>query len=146
MKKVLMVCLGNICRSPMAEGIMRELASTNNFDMMVDSCGTGHWHIGHTPDQRAVLTMRKKEIEIGQLRARQFDLADFDRFDLILAMDKSNYQDICALALNHEHLNKVKMALPNRDVPDPYTGNLSDFEEVYHLLVPALQKHLNDLK
>lgn len=146
MKNVLMVCLGNICRSPMAEGVLRDLAAKKNVDVDVDSCGTGHWHIGHSPDSRAISTMRKHGIDIGNLKARQFQPEDFDRFDLILTMDKSNHRDICNMASNADQRDKVKMALPNGDVPDPYTGKLSDFEHVYNLLVPAMEKHLDALK
>ena len=145
MKSVLMVCLGNICRSPIAEGVLRDLAEKKNSEVSVDSCGTGGWHAGENPDRWAVQTLKNKDIDISQLRARKFIEADFDKFDLILTMDRSNFNDIMLLAKNDAQRAKVKMALPKGDVPDPYYGTLMDFEVVYDLLVPALEKHLSDL-
>ena len=145
MKSVLMVCLGNICRSPIAEGVMRDLAEKKKCDVKVDSCGTGGWHAGEHPDHRAMQTMTTMDIDISQLRARKFIEADFDKFDLILTMDRSNFNDIMQLAKNDVHSAKVKMALPMGDVPDPYYGTLKDFGAVYDLLVPAMEHHLNEL-
>lgn len=93
-----MVCLGNICRSPMAEGILRHKISAHNLDWEVDSAGTGGWHIGQPPDHRAQAAMRVHGLDISGLRARQFSKIDFDRFDLILTMDNENYRDVIHMA------------------------------------------------
>lgn len=142
--KILMVCLGNICRSPMAEGILR--SKTKELDIEVDSAGTSDYHVGEHPDPRAVLSLRKKGINIGHLTGRQFEVADFDRFDLIYAMDDKNYQNILKLATSPAHAAKVKMLVnelyPGSDgiVPDPYFGGPKGFEEVYKLLDKATDR------
>lgn len=148
--KILMVCLGNICRSPMAEGILR--AKTQNLDVIVDSAGTSNYHVGEHPDPRAVLSLRKKGINIGNLTGRQFEVADFDRFDLIYAMDDKNYQNIVALAPSPAHAAKVKMLVnelypdSNGIVPDPYFGGPEGFEEVFTLLDQATNCIIEKLK
>ena len=135
---VLMVCLGNICRSPMAEGILRHKVSTHHLDWDVDSAGTGSWHIGQPPDHRAQAAMRVHGLDISGLRARQFSKSDFDRFDLILTMDNENYRDVIQLAGFPDHKNKAKPILDyafpgqHRGVPDPYFNDR--FQEVYNLL------------
>lgn len=137
--KILFVCLGNICRSPLAEGILREKVSQLGLDWNVDSAGTGHWHIGEPPDPRSVATAQNHGIDITYQRARQFSKSDFDEFDLILTMDKGNYRDVQRLASNKEHANKVKLILDyphspsNKEVPDPY-WNDDGFEQVFRLL------------
>lgn len=138
--KVLMVCLGNICRSPMAEGILRHHATLNGLQIEIDSAGTGSYHVGEAPDKRAIQYMHSKGHDISLLRARQFSKHDFDAFDTIYAMDDSNYNNILCMATNDEHRSKVKMILneafdkENRSVPDPYFGGMEGFEEVYQLL------------
>lgn len=147
--KVLMVCLGNICRSPMAEGILRSLALEKNLDIVVDSCGTSAWHINEQPDSRAQKTMKDKGIDISSLRGRQFSTEDFDTFDIIFTMDDSNHNDILALATSEEQKKKVRMLLnetfPNENmpVPDPYFGGDQGFEEVFNLLNNACTKFLD---
>ncbi|MCB0515427.1 MAG: low molecular weight protein-tyrosine-phosphatase [Chitinophagales bacterium] len=141
--KILMVCLGNICRSPMAEGILRQKIKEKNLAWQVDSCGTGSWHVGQTPDTRAQATAQNHQIDISMLRARQFSVKDFDDFDLIFAMDTSNYNDVRRLARNETDKEKVKMILnesfpkQNRAVPDPYYGGDHGFEQVFLLLDDA---------
>ncbi|MDD3458228.1 MAG: low molecular weight phosphotyrosine protein phosphatase [Weeksellaceae bacterium] len=130
-RKILMVCLGNICRSPLAEGIMR---SKLGDEYLIDSAGTGNWHEGETPDHRAVSVARKFGIDISGLQARQISTTDFEFFDLILVMDESNFRNVTALIEDEQHLSKVKMILADRDVPDPYWGDESDFELVFELL------------
>lgn len=130
-RKILMVCLGNICRSPLAEGIMR---SKLGDEYLIDSAGTGNWHEGETPDHRAVSVARKFGIDITGLQARQISTTDFEFFDLILVMDESNFRNVTALIEDEQHLSKVKMILADRDVPDPYWGDESDFELVFELL------------
>jgi len=144
--KILMVCLGNICRSPMAEGIMREKLKDLYPGSIIDSAGTGGWHAGENPDRRAVKNMNDHGIDISKLVARQFHPKDFENFDLILAMDESNYEDILKISNNEEQNNKVKLILsymPGQktlSVPDPWYGGPEGFEHVFHLLNDALDK------
>lgn len=141
MTRVLMVCLGNICRSPLAEGILKSKIS--NTTVFVDSAGTGNYHIGGLPDSRSIDVAHKYGIDITDQRCRQFKVQDFDKFDVIFVMDNSNRRDILTLARNEKDERKVKMILneifPNEnvDVPDPYTGGLNGFEEVYKMLDQA---------
>ena len=138
-----MVCLGNICRSPMAEGIMRKLGEKK---VEVDSAGTADYHIGFQPDKRMIATAKEHGVDISNLRARQFQSDDFDSFDLIFAMDSSNYRDIISLAKDDNDKQKVKMILDNSNVPDPYYGGDEGFEHVYQLLHEACQKFLEDIE
>ncbi len=148
--KILMVCLGNICRSPMAEGVLR--SKLGDLDVEIDSAGTSNYHEGDNPDARAVKTMRKKGIDISKLTARQFEVADFDRYDRIYAMDSSNYKNILNLARNEADKEKVEMfvneLLPgsNGEVPDPYFGGPDGFEEVYKLLDETTDRIIDKLK
>lgn len=132
-----MVCLGNICRSPMAEGILQGLAKAHDLDWEVDSAGTGTWHIGEHPDRRAIATCDRNGLDIRHQRARHFQRADFNDFDLILTMDRSNYQDVIRMAGTQDHINKVQLmtAFGNSgyvDVPDPYFDG--SFDTVFILL------------
>jgi len=150
--KVLMVCLGNICRSPMADGLLKKKIEINDLDVFVDSAGTGAYHVGESPDKRMQATANKEGIDISSLQARQFVASDFDRFDLIYAMDKSNYDNIISMAKSENHRLKVRMILeetyPGEEmsVPDPYYGGNQGFEEVYHLLDKACDKIIERLK
>lgn len=143
--KILMVCLGNICRSPMAEGIMRTKIREYGLKARVDSCGTAGYHIGEAPDIRAQKTIKKYHGDISTLKARQFSISDFDRFDLIYAMDESNYNNITALARNEADKNKTELIMnivfpdENIAVPDPYYGGINGFEEVYSMLHMACE-------
>ncbi|GGI58423.1 low molecular weight protein-tyrosine-phosphatase [Winogradskyella haliclonae] len=136
--KILMVCLGNICRSPLAHGILESKLPNDHF--YVDSAGTSSYHIGDKPDQRSIAVAKSKGIDISKQKARQFIVADFDRFDIIYAMDKSNYENILSLAQNEDDKRKVKLILNenpsiiDKAVPDPYWGNMSDFEYVFEVL------------
>ena len=133
-----MVCLGNICRSPLAEGILASKLPKNKFK--VDSAGTGSWHIGNAPDERSIITAKKNGILISNQKCRQITTNNFDFFDYIYVMDSSNYQDVIALSKNESHTKKVKLILnelfPNEnvDVPDPYYGSQNGFETVYQML------------
>ena len=138
-----MVCLGNICRSPMAEGIMRNLGGKK---VEVDSAGTASYHIGLQPDKRMIATAFDHGIDISNLRARQFQYDDFNSFDLIFAMDSSNYRNIISLAKNDNDKQKVKMILGNSNVPDPYYGDNEGFEHVYRLLHEACQNFLDNIE
>ncbi len=140
-KRILMVCLGNICRSPLAEGILK--SKVNPEEVFVDSAGTGHWHIGNPPDERSIAVGRKYNIDITDQLGRQFSAKDFDDFDLIYVMDNSNKSDVLELAENEEQRAKVKLILDevfpgeNVDVPDPYMGGTMGFEKVYRMLDEA---------
>ena len=138
-----MVCLGNICRSPMAEGIMRKLGGKK---VEVDSAGTANYHIGLQPDKRMIAKAFEHGIDISNLRARQFHSDDFNSFDLIFAMDSSNYQNIISLAKHENDKEKVKMILENINVPDPYYGGVEGFEHVYQLLNEACQNILDNIE
>jgi protein-tyrosine phosphatase len=143
--KILMVCLGNICRSPLAEGILQAKLNNKGFDIKVDSAGTGGWHVGQGPDHRAVAIANKYGIDISQQQARQFSSNDFEDFDIIYAMDGSNLSDIVSLANSNEDIEKVRLILneinpeENRPVPDPYYGIDDGFEKVYQLLDEACE-------
>lgn len=136
--KILMVCLGNICRSPLAEGILASKLPKDKFK--VDSAGTGSWHIGHAPDERSIAVAKKNGLIISNQRGRQFSTTDFEAFDYIFVMDSSNYDTVTALAKNQAHKDKVKLILdelfPNEnvDVPDPYFGLPNGFNIVYQML------------
>lgn len=136
-----MVCLGNICRSPLAEGILKSKLNPDFY--IVDSAGTSAYHIGELPDHRSIAIAKKNGIDISNQRARKFIANDFNEFDLIYAMDIENYYNICSLSTNKSNLLKVKLILneinPLKDlsVPDPYYGGDYGFENVYEMLDKA---------
>ncbi|AWG20018.1 protein-tyrosine-phosphatase [Flavobacterium faecale] len=138
---ILMVCLGNICRSPLAEGILASKLPASDF--IVDSAGTGSWHVGHAPDKRSIGVAKKNKLDISKQKGRQFSSRDFDSFDYIYVMDHSNYKDVLAMAKTPEQESKVKMILnelfpdENVDVPDPYYGTDNGFDMVYNMLDEA---------
>ncbi len=133
-----MVCLGNICRSPLAEGILQSKLSSEFYK--VDSAGTAGYHVGELPDKRSIQVANKYGIDITNQRSRKFEKADFDKFDMIFAMDKSNYDDIVTMSENSMQREKVKMILSEQfpdeavNVPDPYYGGDQGFENVYRML------------
>jgi len=141
--RILMVCLGNICRSPLADGVLRHKVQEKNLPWVVDSAGTASYHIGSPPDPRMVKTASKHGVDIGFLRARQFTSEDFNAFDRILVMDKSNYANVLNLASNQEDINKVMFLMDylnpmqQKEVPDPYYGAQEDFDVVYKLVDEA---------
>lgn len=141
MKKILMVCLGNICRSPLAEGILQSKVPSEKI--VVDSAGTAAYHIGNTPDERSIAVAKKYGIDISSQKARKFCISDFEDFDTIYAMDESNYQNILSLCSNPQDVAKVKMILneinpkANQSVPDPYYGGDEGFENVFKMLDQA---------
>jgi protein-tyrosine phosphatase len=132
--KILAVCLGNICRSPIAHGLIEHHARRLSLNVEVDSAGTIDHHSGNPPDSRSIALMNQKNIEISDQRSRIFCRGDFERYDLILAMDKQNLLDLRSLARNDEERNKVKLVLGDADVPDPYYGGEEGFENVFNLL------------
>lgn len=138
-----MVCLGNICRSPLAEGILQ--SKVDATQIQVDSAGTAGYHIGRKPDSRSIQVALNHGIDISQQRCRQVSLSDFANFDYIFAMDNANYEDLIDLAKNTQSKAKIQLIseilYPNQNVeiPDPYYGNAEDFETVYQLLDPICE-------
>jgi protein-tyrosine phosphatase len=151
MKRILMVCLGNICRSPLAEGILK--SKVNSDRVFVDSAGTGGWHIGALPDARSIEVAINNDIDITDQRGRKFTISDFDDFDIIYVMDRSNYENVISLSRNQSDNQKVKMirdeilSTKGSDVPDPYFGGESGFDLVYQMIdevCDIIAKKLND--
>ena len=141
-----MVCLGNICRSPLAEGIMLQLIENHKLEIKVDSAGTSNYHIGEHPDRRTITNASKNGVNLSKLVARQFTETDFDDFDHIYVMDKSNLKNVLALAKTEVQKNKVDLLLnvlePGKDneVPDPYFGGEEGFEDVFQMVYKACCK------
>ena len=146
-----MVCLGNICRSPMAEGILKKKIAERGIKATVDSAGTGAWHAGEPPDRRAILTSKKFGVDISGLVARQFSQNDFEDFDFIFVMDHSNLDDVRTLARTKQESEKVKLLLDmdqpgsHRDVPDPWYGGQEGFTEVFKMLDKACEALVKSL-
>lgn len=128
-----MVCLGNICRSPLAEGIMQHLADKEGLDWEVDSAGTGNWHVGSPPDRRSIRAAANQGVDISKQVCRLFRASDFDEFDRILVMDESNLSNILAKTRNKSHQAKVKLLLGDKIVPDPYYDD-TQFAPVFKLI------------
>ncbi len=141
MTSILMVCLGNICRSPLAEGILKSKLDTSFF--YVDSAGTTSSHQGNPPDKRSIAIAKKNQIDISNQTSRPFIVEDFDAFDCIYVMDNSNYKNVCSLARNEEDRNKVHLILDSiypgeqMEVPDPYYGGELGFSNVFQMLNEA---------
>ncbi len=127
--KILMVCLGNICRSPLAEGIMRHLVAARGLNWEIASAGTGNWHVGQAPDKRSIAVARLHGYDIRKQRAKHFKENMFAYYDLIFVMDKNNLRDVFALANNQAARDKVHLFLEDGEVPDPYYDN-NAFEPV----------------
>lgn len=150
--RILMVCLGNICRSPLAEAILRKKAEENSLQLIIDSAGTSNFHVGENPDKRTISNALKNGVDVSTLIARQFKVDDFDKFDIIYTMDHSNYSNVIALARNKSDINKVRMILnelhpnENRAVPDPYFGGEEGFQHVFELLNAACDKIIEKIK
>lgn len=151
--KVLFVCMGNICRSPTAEAVFRQVIrqSGDHAWIHIDSAGTHAYHVGNPPDGRSQRTAQARGIQMDDLRARKVDFADFYQFDLVLAMDKQNYQDLMDMAPDTEK-HRIKMMMdfapehPQREVPDPYYGGAEGFEQVFDMLQQASEGLLSHLK
>ncbi|MFT4839072.1 MAG: protein-tyrosine phosphatase [Nonlabens sp.] len=135
---ILMVCLGNICRSPLAEGLMRSKLNFTKFK--VDSAGTSGGHKGQAPDKRSIAIANKNGLDISNQKSRKLLEEDFKNFDFLYVMDQSNYNDVTSLAITEEEKKKVIKILDevfpgeNLDVPDPYYGGSQGFENIYHML------------
>jgi len=143
--KILMVCLGNICRSPLAHGIMEQLAQDNGLDWTVDSAGTGNWHVGQAPDRRSIRTAQEHGVDISKQVCRQFKMHDFDEYDIIYVMDKNNLSDVLSLARNNTDAAKVKLLLGDREVPDPYYSD-SQFEPVFQMVEDGCRAIIDELR
>ena len=143
--KILMVCLGNICRSPLAHGIMESLVKRDNLDWVIDSAGTGDLHVGQAPDERSIAVAKRHGIDIANQRAQLFQVKFFDTFDRILVMDRNNLEAVRRLARNQDDLDKIALFLPNDIVPDPYTDS-SQFTPVYELIADRCEELLDELK
>jgi protein-tyrosine phosphatase len=153
-KRILFVCLGNIIRSPLGEGLFRHLVEGAGLDgkYQVDSAGTGRWHVGEPPDSRMQRVAARRGV-IYSHRARQVQPEDFDRFDLILAMDRENRDDLLRMARKPEHRDKVRLLREfdpeggrNSSVPDPYYGGSDGFEEVYEVIVRSVRGLIQELE
>ena len=148
--KILMVCLGNICRSPLAEGILS--SKGKHLKIEVDSAGTAAYHIGKQPDIRSIEIANKYAIDLNQQRARQFSRADFDEFDIIYAMDTNNYAHLVSLASSEIERNKIRMILNEinpksyQSVPDPYYGGENGFQDIYNMLNKACEKIIQNIE
>ncbi len=152
MKKILFVCLGNICRSPTADGVLRKLVADSGLEkrMLIDSAGTGDWHIGRAPDSRTIKAAARRGYDLSVLRARLVTQDDFDEFDYILAMDKSNLANLQKMKPAHfaGHLGLFMDFAPHMgysEVPDPYHGDEDDFERVLDLVEEAAQHLLKKI-
>lgn len=152
MKRVLFVCLGNICRSPTAEGVFQQAVVRAGLDdrVTIDSCGVGDWHVGKAPDPRSQAAARQRGIEIGHLRARQLKVSDFHEFDYVLGMDRENLAAMRALQPANSQAQVGLLldyaGLPQSDVPDPYYGGDDGFEQVLDLIERASQGLLDELQ
>jgi len=141
--KILMVCLGNICRSPLAHGIMEHLAQQKGLSWEIDSAGTGGWHVGQPPDSRSISIAKKYGLDISLQSCRKFDVRDFEKFDQILVMDYNNMQDVRALARNEAEQNKISLFLKDTIVPDPYHDD-DQFDPVYQMIEKRCKKILDE--
>ncbi|HIP33057.1 MAG TPA: low molecular weight phosphotyrosine protein phosphatase [Crocinitomicaceae bacterium] len=147
-----MVCLGNICRSPLADGLLREKVSKKELNHIIDSAGTCDNHIGQSPDARMTKTAKSYGTDISNLKARQFSQSDFDDFDLIYVMDQSNMKNVISLARDQNDIAKVKLILnethpeQNLEVPDPYFGGEQGFIDVYSMLNEATDQIIKNIE
>ena len=139
-----MVCLGNICRSPLAEGIMQDLSDKNNLGWEIDSAGTGNWHVGQGPDRRSTRIALERGVPISHQVCRQFGKRDFEEFDHIYVMDKNNLSDVVAMAPNKQAADKVKLLLGDKEVPDPYYDD-AQFAPVFDLIEDGCKKIVKEL-
>ncbi len=150
--KILMVCLGNICRSPLAEGILQNKLIKNSLDVSVDSAATSDYHVGDKPDSRSISKAAECGIDITAQRGRQIQNSDFQKFDRIFVMDTSNYSNTVALTNKLKEINKVELILnlinpgSNQSVPDPYFGGEDGFKNVYRLLDAACNVIIKQIK
>jgi protein-tyrosine phosphatase len=143
--RILFVCTGNICRSPTAEGVLRHLAKDAGVDVHVESAGTGDWHVGHPPDERAQHHARGRGYDLSGQRARQVNTQDFEAFDLIVAMDRGHLR-ILEQNCPRRHRAKLRLLVAGRDVPDPYYGGAEGFERVLDMVEAACRALLQEIE
>jgi protein-tyrosine phosphatase len=145
--KILMVCTGNICRSPTAEGVFRFLLEKHLLkeQIQVESAGTHHYHVGEAPDRRAIAHARKRGYDLSGLRARQVRAADFEEFDLLLAMDRGHLRFLEQMC-PPKHRRKLRLFVAGQDVPDPYYGDAEHFEAALDLIEEAAKRLLDELR
>lgn len=150
--RIMMVCLGNICRSPLAQGIMEHLVNEHHLDWIIDSSGTSGWHNGEKPHRDSIAIAKKHGIDISGQRSAQFSMYDFDEYDHIIVMDRSNFRDVQNLARTPEDIHKIHLLLhygssDKTEVPDPYYEG--GFDKVYDLIYDAcqdfIQKHSGEI-
>lgn len=150
MKRILFVCLGNICRSPAAEGVLRARARDRGQQLYIDSAGTGGWHIGDPPDARMIRVAAKRGYDLSHARARQVELADFHAFDFMLAMDLKNQRDLLMMAPPGRTCD-IRLFLDfaqteSRETPDPYYAGAAEFERVLSLIEQGAEGFLDYLE
>ena len=143
--KILMVCLGNICRSPLAHGVMEHLVRQEGLDWEIDSAGTGDWHVGEAPDRRSVSVARKYGVDISGQCCRQFRREDFAYYDTIFVMDHSNYKDVLKLAATDAERAKVRLFLGTEIVPDPYYDDTL-FDTVYRMIEKRCREIIREVR
>lgn len=145
MNSILFVCLGNICRSPLAEDLAKKEAADRGLDVFIDSCGTGSWHVGEAPCKDSIRIAKSHGLDISQQRARQICLEDFERFSLIVALDTNNYNDLISMGAPHV----VKLGdygFEGQDVPDPYFfPGYEGFDKVYNMIETSVKNLLKSL-
>ena len=144
-RSILFVCTGNICRSPTAEAVLRHLANKESMELHIESAGLGDWHVGQPPDERSQHHARKRGYDLSAQRARQVTVRDFERFDMILAMDRGHLRALQKLA-PARHYARVRLFVEGRDVPDPYSGGPQGFEHVLDLVEARCRALLEELK
>jgi protein-tyrosine phosphatase len=152
-KKIVFVCLGNICRSPLAEAIFKLKIREKNLEryLEADSCGTANYHVGGSPDPRTIANATKNGVAIKHV-GRQLSETDLENFDIILAMDQSNYDNILRLSNSASHQSKIKLMREydsigkGNDVPDPYYGSEKNFQEVFEILDRSIESFIEDIK
>ena len=143
--RILFVCTGNICRSPTAEGVLRHLAKDAGVEVHVESAGTGDWHVGRPPDERAQHHARGRGYDLSAQRARQVNTRDFEAFDLIVAMDRGHLR-ILEQQCPRQHRAKLRLLVAGRDVPDPYYGGAEGFERVLDMVEEACRALLQEIE
>jgi protein-tyrosine phosphatase len=149
--RILFVCLGNVCRSPLAEGILKDKLEKNNISAKVESAGFESYHINEHPDKRAIKVAKKNGIDITDYSCRLFTTEDFDRFDRIYVMEAANFRDVKYFARNDDDLNKVRFLMSvisgkNEPIPDPYFGDEEGFDKTFEMLDKACEKIVEKLK
>ncbi|HEU4441367.1 MAG TPA: low molecular weight protein-tyrosine-phosphatase [Burkholderiales bacterium] len=144
-RRILFVCTGNICRSPTAEGVFRELSEKAGLELHIASAGLGDWHVGQPPDQRAQHHARNRGYDLSRQRARQVMPRDFEEFDMILAMDRGHLRALQKMAPAQHHA-KIRLFVAGSDVPDPYYGGAEGFEEVLDLVEAQCRRLIDELR